>query len=137
MTCLMHDIGNPPFGHFGEYAIGEWFERHLDELFAAAVPPGQGDTGLRQRMLDDLNLFEGNAQAIRLVVSLQRLNLTYTQTAGLLKYVRPAYMPRPDKGTPGAYLQKKPGFYSPKNPSCVPCRRPSRWSPARATRWPT
>jgi dGTPase len=22
MTCLMHDIGNPPFGHFGEYAIG-------------------------------------------------------------------------------------------------------------------
>jgi len=78
MTCLMHDIGNPPFGHFGEYAIGEWFERHLDELFAAAVPPGQGDTGLRQRMLDDLNHFEGNAQAIRLVVSLQRLNLTYT-----------------------------------------------------------
>ena len=137
MTCLMHDIGNPPFGHFGEYAIGEWFERHLDELFAAAVPPGQGDTGLRQRMLEDLNHFEGNAQAIRLVVSLQRLNLTYTQTAGLLKYVRPAYMPRPDKGTPGAYLQKKPGFYLPKNPSCVPCRRPSRCSPARATHWPT
>jgi len=116
MTCLMHDIGNPPFGHFGEYAIGEWFERHLDELFAAAVPPGQGDTGLRQRMLDDLNHFEGNAQAIRLVVSLQRLNLTYTQTAGLLKYVRPAYMPRPDKGTPGAYLQKKPGFYLSEEP---------------------
>ena len=115
MTCLMHDIGNPPFGHFGEYAIGEWFERHLDELFAAAVPPGQGDTGLRQRMLDDLNHFEGNAQAIRLVVSLQRLNLTYTQTAGLLKYVRPAYMPRPDKGTPGAYLQK-PGFYLSEEP---------------------
>ncbi len=116
MTCLMHDIGNPPFGHFGEYAIGEWFERHLDELFAAAVPPGQGDTGLRQRMLNDLNHFEGNAQAIRLVVSLQRLNLTYTQTAGLLKYVRPAYMRRPDKGTPGAYLQKKPGFYLSEEP---------------------
>ena len=43
MTCLMHDIGNPPFGHFGEYAIGEWFARHLDALFTAAVTPGQGD----------------------------------------------------------------------------------------------
>ena len=48
---------------------------------------------------------------MRLVVSLQRLRLTYTQTAGLLKYLRPAYQPRPAKGTAGAYLNKKPGFY--------------------------
>ncbi|WP_313026207.1 dGTPase [Pseudomonas lopnurensis] len=116
MACLMHDIGNPPFGHFGEYAIGAWFARHLDELFAAAVPPGQGDGELRARMLVDLKQFEGNAQAIRLVVSLQRLNLTYTQTAGLLKYVRPAYAPKPRKGSPGAYLQKKPGFYLSEEP---------------------
>ncbi len=54
MTCLMHDIGNPPFGHFGEYAIGEWFERNLDALFTAAVTPGQGDAELRKRMLVDL-----------------------------------------------------------------------------------
>lgn len=111
MTCLMHDIGNPPFGHFGEYAIGEWFERELDGLFAAAIPAGQGDAQLRERMLIDLKAFEGNAQALRLVVNLQRMNLTYTQTAGLLKYVRPAYLPKPAKGTPGAYLNKKPGFY--------------------------
>lgn len=25
MACLMHDIGNPPFGHFGEAAINDWF----------------------------------------------------------------------------------------------------------------
>ncbi|WP_415845355.1 dGTPase [Stutzerimonas zhaodongensis] len=116
MTCLMHDIGNPPFGHFGEFAIGEWFTRNLEAMFDAAVPGGQGDTQLRCRMLKDLQQFEGNAQAIRLVVSLLRLNLTYTQTAGLLKYVRAAYAPKPVKGTPGSYLLKKPGFYLSEEP---------------------
>lgn len=24
-ACLLHDIGNPPFGYMGEYAIGKWF----------------------------------------------------------------------------------------------------------------
>ncbi|NQD93114.1 dGTPase [Pseudomonas sp. CrR25] len=111
MTCLMHDIGNPPFGHFGEYAIGAWFERELDAVFAAALPAGASDGELRARMLRDLKSFEGNAQAVRLVVNLLRLNLTYTQTAGLLKYLRPAYLAKPQPGTPGAYLNKKPGFY--------------------------
>lgn len=29
MACLMHDIGNPPFGHFGEAAINGWFHQRL------------------------------------------------------------------------------------------------------------
>ena len=29
---LVHDIGNPPFGHFGEYAIREWFQKNLKNL---------------------------------------------------------------------------------------------------------
>ncbi|WP_313517206.1 dGTPase [Pseudomonas sp.] len=110
MSCLMHDMGNPPFGHFGEYAINAWFERHLDGLFQRAVPYS-GDAALRDAMLRDLKNFEGNAQAIRLAVRLLRLNLTYTQTAGLFKYVRPASQPKPPPGSVGAYLNKKPGFY--------------------------
>lgn len=111
MACLTHDIGNPPFGHFGEFAIGDWFSRRIDALMAHAVPAGQGDAELRARMRQDLVSFEGNAQAIRLVSRLLRLNLTYVQTAGLLKYVRPADQPRPSAGVPGAYLYKKPGYY--------------------------
>ena len=105
MACLTHDIGNPPFGHFGEFAIGDWCARHLERLFAVAVP--EGDAELRQRMLADLRTFEGNAQAIRLVQRLHDMNLTYSQTACMLKYVRAAYQPRPA----GSYLAKKPGFY--------------------------
>lgn len=123
MTCLMHDIGNPPFGHFGEFAIGEWFGGKLEALFEVAVPAGQGDAALRNRMLADLKQFEGNAQAIRLVVNLLRLNLTYTQTAGLLKYVRAAYAPKPAKGTAGAYLHKKPGFYLSEEPFVTDLRK--------------
>ena len=29
---LLHDLGNPPFGHFGETTIGDWFKKHLDDI---------------------------------------------------------------------------------------------------------
>ena len=110
MTCLMHDIGNPPFGHFGEFAIGEWFSGSLQELFAPLLAEN-AEPLLCAQLCADLAVFEGNAQALRLVVNLQRLRLTYSQSAGLLKYLRAAYQPKPGKAERNAYLNKKPGFY--------------------------
>lgn len=109
MACLMHDIGNPPFGHFGEAALSRWFAEHLREFtpFAAV----DDNEALPARLLRELQNFEGNAQAVRLISHLQTLNLTYVQAATVLKYTRPATRSRPSPGSSLAYLQKKPGYY--------------------------
>ena len=113
MSCLMHDIGNPPFGHFGEKAIHDWFATHLGHIF----PPLQSSNddehlaNLQKHMVTDLMHFEGNAQAIRLVSNLLQLNITYTQAAGVFKYTRPAYALKSQSPKDKSYLMKKPGFY--------------------------
>jgi dGTPase len=109
MACLMHDIGNPPFGHFGEKAIGDWFEENLKVV--ATSNPGTALVQLQEKMKVDLLNFEGNAQAIRLISSLLKLNLTYTQAAAILKYTRPAYLPKSGVMAAQSYLMKKPGYY--------------------------
>lgn len=116
IACLMHDIGNPPFGHFGESAISEWF-LHYFKTQSSVLKQAyttQETAELCEKMIEDLCHFEGNAQAIRLVYSLLNLNLTYSQTASILKYTRPAYMSR-DKAVQQHkeydYLLKKPGYY--------------------------
>ncbi|RUO29306.1 dGTPase [Aliidiomarina sedimenti] len=111
MACLMHDIGNPPFGHFGEAAISKWFANH-----AAAFPGFQHDHPARQALLRELAQFEGNAQGIRIVTSLQRLNLTFAQTACIMKYTRAASEAKPGPDDALAYVQKKPGFYESERP---------------------
>ncbi|MDF7667864.1 dGTPase [Orbaceae bacterium ESL0727] len=129
MACLMHDVGNPPFGHFGEAAINQWFTARLlspkpthhscntssNHTIDYAVLAEQENestelTALKQKIRYDLCHFEGNAQAIRLVHTILRLNLTYSQIAAILKYTKPAYWsePIPDEF---AYLMKKPGYY--------------------------
>lgn len=109
MACLMHDIGNPPFGHFGEAAISDWFATHAPALPVFADKPKQSAP-----LLTDLAQFEGNAQGIRILTSLQRLNLTYAQTACVFKYTRAASVENPkteDDKKKLPYEQKKPGFY--------------------------
>lgn len=117
MACLMHDIGNPPFGHFGEVAINDWFRQYLSGDYCCHDKRKQyfdelsGNDELKQKIKEDLCHFEGNAQAIRLIQTLQKLNLTYAQTACILKYTRPAYLPKQDIPKDFNYLMKKPGYY--------------------------
>ncbi|EHH1283291.1 deoxyguanosinetriphosphate triphosphohydrolase [Vibrio parahaemolyticus] len=80
-ACLAHDIGNPPFGHAGEYAIRHWFSENLDKL--AYDNPHE---------LKDLTIFEGNAQGYRVVSKIESnfnqggLRLTYATLGTLVKY---------------------------------------------------
>lgn len=122
MACLMHDIGNPPFGHFGESAINDWFRQQLD---AGWQPESQrpdrcvpevlrhcddGLNQLRANIRQDLSHFEGNAQAIRMVHTLMKMNLTWAQVGCILKYTRPAWHSGPVPAS-HSYLMKKPGYY--------------------------
>ena len=90
---LIHDIGNPPFGHFGEDVIREWFERKLPSMTYHGKPVEQV---LNRQMIEDLYHFEGNAQAFRLVTRLHFLvdergmNLTYALLSTIIKYPVPS-----------------------------------------------
>ncbi len=86
-ACLIHDVGNPPFGHFGECAIQNWFTNWLNS-----------NTKIKNELttpqIFDLVKFEGNAQSFRILTKLQYLiddnglNLTLATLSALLKYPR-------------------------------------------------
>ena len=108
---LIHDIGNPPFGHFGESVIRDWFKRNLP------IMKFKGETGenlLTEQMREDFYHFEGNAQALRLVTKLHYLvdehgmNLTYALLHTIVKY--PVSSVGIDKNT-GNIKDKKMGYY--------------------------
>jgi dGTPase len=103
---LVHDLGNPPFGHQGEAAIQSWFRDHQDPVLLPL-------TGESNQLSEDFLKFEGNAQGFRLVTRLQILNdnfgldLTYATLAAMMKYPTPS-----NKVSKQAVATKKHGFFA-------------------------
>ena len=109
---LIHDIGNPPFGHFGEFAIRQWF---ADNLLRLEFKGKSADELLTGRMKADFLHFEGNAQALRLLSRLHCLidmntgmNLTFALLNTIIKY--PTNSLEIDKNC-GNICRKKMGYY--------------------------
>ena len=108
---LLHDIGNPPFGHFGEVVIGDWFKSHLDRLSYKGRPLSQW---LDRQMKADLCHFEGNAQALRLLTKVYRVDSAFGMDLmpavlnTLVKY--PVDSTRVDKASADVKLHKL-GYY--------------------------
>lgn len=82
-AALLHDIGNPPFGHFGESSIREWFKKNLPVL---KYNGKKLEDVLSEQQKLDLYNYEGNAQALRIITKLHRLNGKYGMhlTSGVL-----------------------------------------------------
>lgn len=84
-ACLAHDIGNPPFGHAGEYAIRTWVNDNPESIF------GDGEFELTDGIRQDWRIFEGNAQGFRLALLPDNpqagyMQLTYASLGAMIKY---------------------------------------------------
>lgn len=79
-AAFVHDIGNPPFGHFGETIIQNYFKEYLKKRIVT------------DKEALDFTCFDGNAEGFRILTRLQYigdlsgLNLTYATLAAYSKY---------------------------------------------------
>jgi dGTPase len=102
-ASVCHDIGNPPFGHSGEKAIGEYFKTGKGAKYQSKIPPKE---------YQDLIDFEGNANGFKILTESRRgipggLRLSYATLGAFLKYPKESL---PKKPTPHI-VDKKYGFF--------------------------
>jgi len=108
-ACLAHDIGNPPFGHSGEDAIRAFFNGIEGEM------RGKIHDALSQNQRKDLENFEGNSNALRVLTNSFNepepggYKLTYTTLASLVKY--PCASTEGFNKKSGLIATKKSGFF--------------------------
>ena len=102
-AALSHDIGNPPFGHSGEKAIGEYFsigngQKYKDQLL--------------EKEWQDLIDFEGNANGFSVLTSSRpgiegSIRLTYAVLGAFMKYPKESLPKKPTQNI----ADKKYGFF--------------------------
>ncbi|WP_394760225.1 deoxyguanosinetriphosphate triphosphohydrolase [Flavobacterium sp.] len=102
-ASLAHDIGNPPFGHSGEKAIGEYFSIGKGQKFKDQ---------LTDKQWQDLIDFEGNANGFSVLTSSRPgieggLRLSYAVLGAFMKYPKESLPKKPTS----AIADKKYGFF--------------------------
>ncbi|MBE0390773.1 dGTPase [Flavobacterium sp. 7E] len=102
-ASLAHDIGNPPFGHSGEKAIGEYFSIGNGKQYKDQLAPKEWQ---------DLIDFEGNANGFAVLCSsrpgvLGGIRLTYATLGAFMKYPKESLPKKPTKDI----ADKKYGFF--------------------------
>lgn len=100
-AALLHDMGNPPFGHLGEQIINDWFKDNLKhfeyssvdhEFINCEISHSSLDRTLDPNYKNDLLHFDGNAQLLRLITRLslivddKGMNLSFPVIATIIKY---------------------------------------------------
>lgn len=90
-AALAHDIGNPPFGHTGEIAMGNYFSSGNGSRFKSLFTPKQ---------FQDLVDFEGNANGFKILTQSRPgivggIRLTYATLGAFTKYPKESLPKRP------------------------------------------
>ncbi|NBL65561.1 dNTP triphosphohydrolase [Flavobacterium sp. NST-5] len=102
-AALAHDIGNPPFGHSGEKAIGEYFKNGNGKIFQSKMT---------EKEWQDLIDFEGNANGFSLLSASRPgidggLRLSYATLGAFMKYPKESLPKKPTQNI----ADKKYGFF--------------------------
>ncbi len=102
-AALAHDIGNPPFGHSGEKAIGAFFKTGKGSIFKDE---------LSDKEYQDLCDFEGNANGFKILTESRQgreggLRLSYATLGAFIKYPKESLPKKPSSHI----ADKKYGFF--------------------------
>ena len=102
-AALAHDIGNPPFGHSGEKAIGEFFINGEGKKYQSK---------LSDKEYQDLCDFEGNANGFKIATQSRSgreggLRLSYATLGAFTKYPKESLPKKPTN----QISDKKYGFF--------------------------
>jgi dGTPase len=102
-ASVTHDIGNPPFGHSGEKAIGEYFKTGNGIKYKES---------LSEKEYQDLVDFEGNANGFKILTESREgvhggLRLSYATLGAFMKYPKESLPKKPTSHI----VDKKYGFF--------------------------